>query len=115
MLSARCFMACCFPSYGSNSAAISKEELKPYVARMALSPFPPILIAIGLTMLFKVARIDTLGMGLVTGAKVWLFFLLPVRAYSFIYGSEKKGLLALDAAHLLLGSLVAGAIIGAWR
>jgi hypothetical protein len=98
-----------------NLSGHTKEALKPYAARMALSPLPPILTAIGLGILFKAVHIDRIDMGMVTGAKVWFFFLLPARAYSFIYGDEKKGLLLLDGAHLLLGCLVAGAIIAGFR
>jgi hypothetical protein len=47
--------------------------------------------------------------------QIWFFIAMPVRMYSFVYGPEKIGLLVLDAVHLLLGFLVAGAIIGGWR
>ncbi len=34
--------------------------------------------------------------------------------YNFVWGPEKPGLLVMDLVHLLLGTLVAGAIISAW-
>lgn len=92
-----------------------KEQLRPHAWKMAISPIMPILTAIGLAILFKLARVDNLAIGVVIAFQIWFFIAMPVRMYSFVYGPEKIGLLVLDAVHLLLGFLVAGAIIGGWR
>ena len=47
--------------------------------------------------------------------EVWFFIILPVRLYSYVYGPEKPGILLMDGIHLLLGTLIAGAIIAGWR
>ena len=92
----------------------TKEQLQPHMWKMALSPIMPILTAIGLAVLLKLARVDDLATGLVVSAQLWLFFMLPARMYNFVYSPEKPGLLIMDAVHLLLGTLAAGAVISAW-
>jgi purine-cytosine permease-like protein len=92
----------------------TKEQLRPHMWKMALSPIMPILTAIGLAITLKLARVDNLAAGLVISAQLWLFFMLPARLYNFVYSPEKPGLAAMDAIHLLLGTLAAGAVISAW-
>lgn len=93
----------------------TREQLQPHQWKMALSPVMPILTAIGLALVLKWARVDSLATGVVVAAEVWLFLVLSTRLYSFVYSPEKFGLLIMDAIHLLLGLLVGGAIIGGWR
>lgn len=93
----------------------TSEQLQPHRWKMAISPLMPILTAIGLALVLKWARVDNLAMGVVVAAQVWLFLALSTRLYSFVYSPEKFGLLVMDAIHLLLGLLIAGAIIGGWR
>lgn len=93
----------------------TREQLQPHQWKMALSPVMPILTAIGLALVLKWARVDSLAMGVVVAAEVWLFLVLSTRLYSFVYSPEKFGLLMMDAIHLLLGLLIGGAIIGGWR
>jgi len=93
----------------------SREQLKPHIWKTALSPVMPLLMATGLAMVMKWARVDSLPSGVLIAGQVWLFIVAPVRLYSYVYSPEKAGLLAMDAIHLLLGCLTAGAIIGAWR
>ncbi|MFN7055835.1 DUF1761 domain-containing protein [Hyphomonas sp.] len=96
-------------------AGYDKEQLRPHMWKMAVSPVMPILTAIGLAILFKLARVDTLAAGLVLAFQLWFFIAMPVRLYSFVYSPEKIGLMVMDGVHLLLGMLIAGAIIGGWR
>lgn len=93
----------------------TKEQLQPHTWKMAVSPVMPILTAIGLAILFKLTRVDNLAMGVLLAAQVWFFIVLSTRLYSFVYSPEKAGLLIMDAVHLLLGYIAAGAIIGGWR
>ncbi len=92
----------------------TKEQLAPHAWKMALSPIMPILTAIGLAIILKLARVDNLATGLVVTLQVWLFFVLSTRLYSYAYGPERPGILMMDGLHLLLGYLAAGAIISAW-
>lgn len=93
----------------------TKAQLQPHSWKMALSPVMPILTAIGLAILFKLARVDNIATGLVIAVQIWFFIVLPARMYNFVYSPEKIGHLVLDGLHLLLGMLVAGAIIAGWR
>ncbi len=97
-----------------SQSGYTKEQLQPHTWKMALSPIMPILSAIGLALILKLARVDNLATGLMISFEIWLFLVLPVRLYNFVYSPEKPGHLAFDAIHLLLGTLVAGGIISAW-
>ncbi len=90
------------------------EQLKPHMWKMAVSPVMPILTAIGLAIILKLARVDNLATGLTITLEIWFFLILSTRLYSFVYSPEKPGLLVMDAIHLLLGYALAGAIISAW-
>ncbi len=82
--------------------------------RMALSPIMPILTAAGVALALKWRNVSGVAAGLSTALLLWLGFVLPARMYTFAYSAEPPALFALDAAHLLLGCLAAGAILGAW-
>lgn len=97
-----------------SQSGYTKEQLQPHTWKMALSPIMPILSAIGLALILKLARVDNLATGLMISFEIWLFLVLPARLYNFVYSPEKPGHLAFDAIHLLLGTLVAGGIISAW-
>lgn len=92
----------------------TQEQLKPHMWKMAVSPVMPILTAIGLAIILKLCGVTNLATGLVITFQIWFFLILSTRLYSFVYSPEKPGLLVMDAIHLLLGFLAAGAIISAW-
>lgn len=92
----------------------TKDQLKPHMWKMALSPIMPVLTAIGLALILKAAHVDSLGTGLFYSFIIWALLILPARLYNFVYSPEKIGLAVMDAIHLLLGTLVAGAIISSW-
>ena len=92
----------------------TKEQLAPHGWKMALSPIMPILAAVGLAILLKLARVDNLATGLVITFQIWFFIVLSTRLYSYVYSPEKPGLLVMDAIHLLLGFMAAGGVISAW-
>jgi hypothetical protein len=93
----------------------TQDQLTPHRWKLALSPVMPLLTAIGLALVVKWAKVDSLAMGVIVAVQIWFFLILPTRLYSFVYGPEKAGLLLLDAIHLLFGFLLAGAILGGWR
>lgn len=92
----------------------TKEQLQPHMWKMAISWIMPILTAIGLALVLKSAGVTNLATGIVISLQVWFFIVLSTRLYSFVYSPEKPSLLVMDAIHLLLGLLAAGAIISAW-
>ena len=95
-------------------SGFTKEQLAPHAWKMAVSPIMPILTAIGLAIILKLAQVDNLATGLVVTFQIWFFIVLSTRLYSFVYSPERPGLLVMDAIHLLLGTMAAGAIISAW-
>ena len=95
-------------------SGFTKEQLQPHMWKMALSPIMPALTAIGLALILKMAHVTNLATGMMISLEVWFFLVLPARLYNFVYSPERPGYLAMDAIHLLLGTLVAGAIISAW-
>ncbi len=95
-------------------SGFSKEQLQPHMWKMAISPIMPILAAIGLAIILKLARVDNLTSGLVITVQIWFFIVLSTRLYSYVYSPERPGLLVMDAIHLLLGFMAAGAVISAW-
>jgi purine-cytosine permease-like protein len=103
-----------FSSLWMKLSGYNKDELKPHMWKMAISPIMPILAAIGLSIVFKLAGVTSLAAGIVLAVEIWFFLILSTRLYSFVYSPEKSGLLVMDAIHLLLGYLVAGSIIAAW-
>ena len=92
----------------------TQEQLKPHMWKMAISPIMPILAAIGLAIILKLCGVTDLVAGLVVTSQIWFFLILSTRLYSFVYSPERPGLLIMDAIHLLLGFLAAGAVISAW-
>ena len=94
-------------------SGFSKEQLQPHMWKMAISPIMPILAAIGLAIILKLARVDNLTSGLVITVQIWFFIVLSTRLYSYVYSPERPGLLVMDAIHLLLGFMAAGAVISA--
>ena len=93
----------------------TREQLAPHRWKMAVSWVMPILSAIGLALVFKAAHVDNVAGGVVWALQIWFFLILSTRLYSFVYSPEKPDLLVMDAIHLLLGFLIAGAIIAGWR
>ena len=93
----------------------TKEQLKPHAWKMAISPIMPILTAIGLALVLKMDHVTNIAHGVVDAFEIWFFLILPTRLYSFVYSPEKPGLLVMDSIHLLLGTLVGGAIVAGWR
>lgn len=83
--------------------------------RIALSPVMPILIATGLSVVQKWRNQSGMTAGAVAGFTIALVFLLAGRLYSFVYSAESEIVLAIDALHLFLISMIGGAIIGAWK
>ncbi len=92
----------------------TKEQLQPHMWKMAISPIMPILTAIGLAIILKLCGVTDVATGLVITFQIWFFIVLSTRLYSFVYSPEKPGLLVMDAIHLFLGTMAAGAIISAW-
>ena len=71
-----------------------------------------LLQATGLAGIMSMASEGGLAKGLRVGFLSWLFFALPISAYSWNYEGTPLLLLEIDAGHLLIGYLLMGAVYG---
>ena len=95
-------------------SGLSAAEAEAGMGRMWLSPVMPLLLAVGLSTVYRWTNVHRLGQALHVSVWLWLCFVFPVLLYGFAYSREHPGLLLMDAIHLLLNLLVGGAIIAAW-
>jgi hypothetical protein len=85
------------------------------MGRMIFSPLMPILTAVFLAVLFKWGQVATLSKGAQWAAVVALASAIPTMLYGWVYGGIATEMTIVDVAHLFLGHVAAGAILGAWR
>lgn len=83
--------------------------------RMAFSPIMPIMTALFLAILFKLGNVASAATGAKWAAVVALASALPAMLYGWVYGTGPIQEWIVDAAHLFLGHVTAGAILGRWR
>ena len=84
-------------------------------SRMAFSPIMPLLTAILLAILFKWGEVRSVAEGIKWAAAVALGSAIPALLYDWVYGGMSTAKTAIDRAHLLLGHLASGAILGRWK
>lgn len=84
-------------------------------SRMAFSPIMPIMTAVFLAILFKWAQVAGVGEGARWAAVVALASAVPAMLYGWVYGVGPLDMTMIDAGHLLLGHIAAGAILGGWK
>jgi hypothetical protein len=75
----------------------------------------PILTAAFMAIIFRWANVASATKGAQLAALVALASAIPTILYGWVYGGMDTGSLAIDSAHLMLGHVVAGAILGGWR
>jgi len=85
------------------------------MSRMMYSPLMPILTAAFMAVLFKWGSVPDA----VTGAKwavaIGLASAVPTVLYGWVYDGGNSNMAMIDCAHLLLGHIAAGAILGGWK
>lgn len=85
------------------------------LTRMMYSPLMPIMTAAFMAVIFKWGQVaDAVG-----GAKwalvIALASAIPAMLYGWVYGGLATDMTIVDAAHLLLGHIAAGVILGGWK
>ncbi|HET7817322.1 MAG TPA: DUF1761 family protein [Sphingomicrobium sp.] len=83
--------------------------------RMAFGPLMPLASAVFLALLFKWGGVGDAGKGVRWAAVVALASAVPAMWYGWVYGGMPAEMTLIDSAHLFLGHVAAGAIIGGWR
>ena len=93
----------------------TEAEQAAATARMMYSPLMPILTAAFMAVLFKWGQVADAMTGAKWAAVVALGSAIPTVLYSWVYGGADSNLTMIDSAHLLLGHIAAGAILGGWK
>ena len=84
-------------------------------SRMPYGVVMPLMTALFLAILFKWGKVGDAGTGARWGAVVALASAVPGMLYGWVYGVGPINATLLDSAHLLLGHVIAGTIIGGWK
>ena len=85
------------------------------MTRMPYSVVMPLLTAIFLAVLFKWGQVADAMTGAKWAVVVGLASAVPAMLYGWTYGGLNTGMTMIDCAHLLLGHIAAGAILGRWK
>ncbi|HTK57822.1 MAG TPA: DUF1761 domain-containing protein [Sphingomicrobium sp.] len=83
--------------------------------RMIYSPLMPILTAVFMAVLFKWGQVADAMTGVKWAIVVGLASAVPTMLYGWVYGGLNTSMTMIDCAHLLLGHIAAGAILGGWK
>ena len=84
-------------------------------ARMMYSPLMPILTAVFMAVLFKWGNVADAMTGAKWALVIALASAIPTMLYGWVYGGSDTNMAMVDCAHLLLGHIAAGAILGGWK
>ena len=84
-------------------------------ARMPFGVVMPLMTAIFLGILVKWGSVGDAAAGARWGAVVALASAVPAMLYGWVYGAVPTETTLIDSAHLLLGHVVAGTILGGWK
>jgi len=84
-------------------------------SRMPFGVVMPLLTAIFMAVIFKWAQVAGASNGVKWGAVIALASAVPAEMYAWVYGTGLLEITLVDSAHLLLGHVVAGAILGGWK
>ena len=84
------------------------------MTRMPFSVAMPIMTAVFMAVLFKWGNVGSVADGAKWAIVVALASAVPTMLYGWVYGGEDTNMMMVDVAHLLLGHVAAGAILGGW-
>ncbi|HXG81985.1 MAG TPA: DUF1761 domain-containing protein [Sphingomicrobium sp.] len=96
-------------------SGMSEAEKATAMSRMMYSPLMPIMTAVFMAVLFKWAQVADAAGGARWGAVIALASAVPTVLYGWVYGGLSTDMTMIDIAHLLLGHMAAGAILGGWK
>ena len=96
-------------------AGVTEADFAGQEWKMALSPIMPILTVLALAKLIKLTGKSDLMGHLKVGFLAWLGFAFTALMYGWVYSADYAlALFVMDSAHLLIGILLAAAIL-VWR
>jgi len=85
------------------------------LTRMPYSVVMPLMTAVFLAVLFKWGQVADAMTGAKWAVVVGLASAVPAMLYGWTYGGLNTSMTMIDCAHLLLGHIAAGAILGGWK
>jgi len=85
------------------------------MSRLMYSPLMPIMTAVFMAVLFKWGQVADAIAGVKWAVVIGLASAVPTILYGWVYGGLNTSMTMIDAAHLLLGHIAAGAILGGWK
>ncbi|MBC7768772.1 MAG: hypothetical protein H7124_08290 [Phycisphaerales bacterium] len=94
---------------------ITAEQSEGGMARMPFGIIPPLLAAIGLSLVIKWRNVAGWMAGLTTGLIMAVLFAFGTSLYGYVYGPHIEAYLPVNLAHFLVCWGAAGAILGAWK
>jgi hypothetical protein len=94
---------------------ITQEQSEGGMARMPFGIIPPVLAAIGLSMVIKWRNAAGWMGGLTTGLWMAVLFAFGTSLYGYVYGPHIEAYLPVNLAHFLVCYGAAGAILGAMK
>ena len=84
-------------------------------SRMPFSVVMPLMTAGFMALLFKWGSVTGISKGAQWGVVVALASAVPGMLYGWVYGVGPIDMTLVDSAHLLLGHVAVGMILGAWK
>ncbi len=83
--------------------------------RMMFGVAMPIAAAVFTAVLFKWAEVAGTSKGAQWGMLIALAAAVPTVWYGWVYGAMPTEMSLIDSAHLLLGHIAVGAVLGGWK
>lgn len=96
-------------------SGITESEKAVAMSRMMFFPVMPVMTAVFLAVLFKWGQVASVMKGGQWAAVVALASAIPTCLYGWVYGGMSTDMTVVDSAHMLLGHVAAGAILGGWK
>jgi hypothetical protein len=94
---------------------ITAQQAEGGMARMPFGIIPPVLAAIGLSMVIKWRNASGWMGGLTTALWMAVLFAFGTSLYGYVYGPHTEAYLPVNLAHFLVCYGAAGAILGAMK
>ncbi|HEU0310931.1 MAG TPA: DUF1761 domain-containing protein [Sphingomicrobium sp.] len=94
---------------------MTEAEKATALSRLMYSPLMPIFTAVFMAVLFKWGQVADAMTGAKWAMVVALASAIPTILYGWVYGGLDTNMTIVDGAHLLIGHMAAGTILGGWK
>lgn len=94
---------------------MTEAEKATAMSRLMYSPLMPILTALFMAVIFRWGQVADSMAGVKWATVIALASAVPTMLYGWVYGGLDTNMTMIDCAHLLVGHIAAGAILGGWK